>query len=1453
MINININAKRIIFKNNEHSYSDNSSIKDIEIIRRTLDNNTHEVLEDTMIKRVTSWRKSEDKFKKYLILNIFSFGILHLISLFHPNLYIKLYCIPSPAKECDFFLVENIYGKLTLCKLIFRKKRNSNKEDFEIIKGNISQMNNNNIKSEYNNIIKKAIYSFEYNSHMYEYDENNNEISPIYFNLSKIMNKDIYNYFSDGLSSKGLVDILREKYGKNQYKLNLNIIHRFFFKNQIPSLVIIIGIGIIEFINLKNYVMMQIKVLLAIIIIIIELFVTKILVINKYKKEFTLDGKSNKVRVKRKYLLKNENQLYYNLDIIDLLPGDIILLKSEDEVPCDCLIIEGECMVNESNLTGSLNIYKKRPIKTNSEYFDYKYSNINILYHGMKILKTYSKLNNGFVTALCINTGPNTFKANQYSNTLYFFNRKKQYSYVYNLFGERKKIFLYMIINLFIIIIFSIIYSNSKADKKEFKSEFFKQNMTKVIIAIICKDLMAVFFIIQNVINFFAIINLGKLDLLCFDKSRLIKSGKVNTIIINKTETLCENSLEIHGYHPVLYNTVSPYNLIFKNFLKSQCKDLNKILFDYYQNYLTQPQNLIKQDIKNSKKKYKYSINSINNNLFIDDIRKNLPTVIFIECMLCCNSIDKYDMDYFGNDIEIEMFNDMKWDIKEIEENNNNNYVKIKFNKDVNNYPDSKIISNIKFNSQYYYITRKIADIFPKNYYKLAEINNKNNFNTIFKKSGLNINLNNISRTTTNRTVSSSIYFSNQIQVDIENNLNITNTYKLRIYKKFNLNGNLGSAAIVYNFLSNELRFMIKGNPEEIINKCKNYTLPYNFEIIISDNRKNGYIILACATKKLELDEYEENDELEYYMEDLTFLGFITLKNRVKEYVPDSIEEIKNINDNFIITSGDNEYNCLSSGFQSGIIEDKNIFVFDKEDNNKISIKKICSSLSKKERERIDEKYNIDKEKITKYSRNITYSRVTTKNSQITVDSYYDKNLINKIVTKEDRTNTNDLNLIELNNLEGIDEIAAQKVKKIKDQGGRRRLNQDNKELIIGNSEYERFNSSISRNTDDKTNNRKRRNKDGEKYTNDIRQKDETNYKYLNFMEKYYYHDKLKEYGDMKNSIFCISGKFFKYLANNKSNKGAKNFMKVILEKAKIFFNMTSLDKSLLVDYYRESPDNVVCVIGQCDSDIDSIFSSDIGINLKNPKNMNTILCHYYSQKNDIICIKNIIMNGKVFFENNVILEAISFVCSLTLEGYLLCSLIRNVDINEGELNFLEIEFFILATLSFLSKTKEDNYINQNSKLLNFYYYLQLGENVVFKLLGFIIFCLLYKGNSQIDSHLLDSEFNSYLFVLIIEFLIGGILSFNFVSFYRESVLTNYYLIITIDIFLIYLILLVFLNSSNYSMDILSITKFNRDENIMDCFSDRNRIVLLIAILFDFFGTLFVNWLTFIIFRKYLN
>ena len=102
----------------------------------------------------------------------------------------------------------------------------------------------------------------------------------------------------------------------------------------------------------------------------------------------------------------------------------------------------------------------------------------------------------------------------------------------------------------------------------------------------------------------------------------------------------------------------------------------------------------------------------------------------------------------------------------------------------------------------------------------------------------------------------------------------------MRIYKKFIFNDGLSSAAIVYNFLTNELRFMIKGIPEEIINKCDKKSIPNDLEKTISFYRKKGLIILICASKLLNPVNYENNEDnnLKEYMEDLTFCGFLTME-----------------------------------------------------------------------------------------------------------------------------------------------------------------------------------------------------------------------------------------------------------------------------------------------------------------------------------------------------------------------------------------------------------------------------------------------------------------------------------------------------------------------------------------------------------------------------------------------
>ena len=128
--------------------------------------------------------------------------------------------------------------------------------------------------------------------------------------------------------------------------------------------------------------------------------------------------------------------------------------------------------------------------------------------------------------------------------------------------------------------------------------------------------------------------------------------------------------------------------------------------------------------------------------------------------------------------------------------------------------------------------------------------------------------------------------------------------------------------------MKKELRFMIKSIPEYILDKCDLYSLPDNFEDIISLYRRNGLIILICATKLLSMEEYKDSNSIDYYMNDLTFCGFITLKNKLKDETKAAIEDLKQFDINLIISSGDNVNNSLSVGFDSGILENKNIFVF---------------------------------------------------------------------------------------------------------------------------------------------------------------------------------------------------------------------------------------------------------------------------------------------------------------------------------------------------------------------------------------------------------------------------------------------------------------------------------------------------------------------------------------------
>ena len=913
-------------------------------------------------------------------------------------------------------------------------------------------------------------------------------------------------------------------------------------------------------------------------------------------------------------------------------------------------------------------------------------------------------------------------------------------------------------------------------------------------ISMLCKSFMTPYFIIKNIIIFINIVLLLKANITCFDTSRLINMGKINKIIFNKTETLSNNSLTINGYHPYCVGSIKKSKVNILNFSYNQSKELNFRLSNYYQNYLK---------------------NNTNNN-------QEEKITLFLECIMSCNNIDINNFELFGNKLETQLFNDMKWDIKQYEDTNNNN-ISIKF------FHNKNITTNTNY--QYYYIINRITDIFPSNYYKLTESTNHT----------LNKNKNDPKK------VSFMNNSNNKLDIQFEDN----NVYKLRIFKKFIINESLFSAAIVYNNLTKELRFMIKGMPEEIINKCNKKTIPNDFEKMISFYRKKGFILLVCASKLLDISTYDNNnDDLDNYMDNLTFCGLLTLKNKIKNYACTSIEEIRKYCDDLVIISGDNEFNCLSTGYQSGIIEDKNIFILDLDENNKITIQKISSVYKYNEE---DNEYDI--------SNNTT----SDQNSRFEINKKKKDNLKGKNTSK---------NLMYSKTNKILNEHLFKEDKNIKE------LQQRNFNKKILKSRFQ-FNFPLNENSEMERITKRQIDRDDfinenifENNINNIVQHEnitpkDSIYNYpkninnindsfvnnnLIFMMKYYYQNSYKNYEVINNGTFCISGKLFNYLYQNREREGVKKFMDKIMEKSKIFFNMSSINKNCLVDYYRNNMNNIVCSIGQCENDINSIILSDIGINLKNPNNQNTILCHFYSSSTNIFFIKDIMEIGSLLFENLYLLEYICFMFAMILNSFIISCLIRVYDIVTNELDLLEIEYFTLLILSLLGKSNEEKInINKNIKILTIYYII-ISIEIACAILGSFYF---YINSSALDRMMTptsnDKEFISMFFVLCSELLINVIFGFNFLLFYKQNPCENSLLLYFSLIYIIYLLLLIFLCSSNMSYDIFNISFFSHNELFIDSFTDRNKIILILSMLVNIFTTTLICLITKLIFRKIMK
>ena len=241
------------------------------------------------------------------------------------------------------------------------------------------------------------------------------------------------------------------------------------------------------------------------------------------------------------------------------------------------------------------------------------------------------------------------------------------------------------------------------------------------------------------------------------------------------------------------------------------------------------------------------------------------------------------------------------------------------------------------------------------------------------------------------------------IRQSIRMNKNKINTFKLIIISRFFSNSYMNISCIVYNFIEDNYRFMIKGAPEKILKCCINTSFP-EIEKLLIKALKEGYRVVACASKIIEYNQDEQNQKEEYYLKDLTLCGFIFLKNKLKVESKKVIEKLINMECDVSISTGDSISNVIGVGLESGIIKEKNIYAFDlnfKGKKPKIVVSNYYNDISK-EKEYDKDKKTIESSKKIKLGR----KKEEFSNKNLT-DKNKSKKTINELIDNTKNTEIN--------------------------------------------------------------------------------------------------------------------------------------------------------------------------------------------------------------------------------------------------------------------------------------------------------------------------------------------------------------------------------------------------------------------------------------------------------------
>ncbi|KFP34125.1 putative cation-transporting ATPase 13A5, partial [Colius striatus] len=245
----------------------------------------------------------------------------------------------------------------------------------------------------------------------------------------------------------------------------------------------------------------------------------------------------NKVRV----TVCTKSEGCKELESFYLVPGDLFLLDGKKlALPCDAVLIEGSCIVNEGMLTGESIPVTKTPLPLTESLLPWKMHSMedyrsHVLFCGTEVIQT-KPTGRGPVRAVVLHSGFNTAKGDLVRSILYPKPVK---------FKLHRDAFKF-IIALSIIGMFGLIYTL-----------FVFVSHKKPVADVVAMSLLLLTLPVPTILTSALTTNtlhiqrrLKKKKIFCIKPQRINICGQINLVCFDKTGTLTENGLDLWGVVP---------------------------------------------------------------------------------------------------------------------------------------------------------------------------------------------------------------------------------------------------------------------------------------------------------------------------------------------------------------------------------------------------------------------------------------------------------------------------------------------------------------------------------------------------------------------------------------------------------------------------------------------------------------------------------------------------------------------------------------------------------------------------------------------------------------------------------------------------------------------------------------------------------------------------------------